>query len=66
MAALLLPLRAVSVSLGKGRSTMPLPGWIIKNGIKWTNRDADSVVALHAESPALLRVTQQLQVRPRL
>ena len=62
MAALLLPLREVTIPLSKGKTT-PLASWIIKDGIKWTNREADGVAALHAEASKLLSVSQQLQVR---
>ena len=63
LAALLLPLRAASIP-GKGNKSTPLASWIVKEGIKWTNRDADGVVALHQEAAVLLQVSQQLQVRP--
>lgn len=62
LAALLLPLRSVSMPLGKGSKASPLASWIIRESIKWTNRDADGVAALHAGIQTLLEVDRQLQV----
>lgn len=64
LGALLLPLRAASVRL-KGSKITPLASHIVRESIKWTNRDADGVAALHAEAPRVLHVSQRMQVRPR-
>ena len=59
-AALLLPLRGITVKERKSRE--PAPAWLVRDGIKWNNRDADGVAALHACAPQLAQVHQQLQV----
>ena len=59
-AALLLPLRGVTVKERKARE--PAPAWLVRDGLKWNNRDAEGVAALHACAPQLAEVHQQLQV----
>ena len=61
-AALLLPLRGITVAERKARE--PAPAWLVRDGIKWNNRDAEGVAALHACAPQLAQVHQQLQVLP--
>ena len=63
MAALLLPLRSVSVSVGKGsKKEGPLAAWIIKEAIKWPNKDTDGVTLLHSAASSLLDISKRLQV----
>ena len=59
-AALLLPLRSITVKARK--SPEAAAAWLIRDGIKWNNKDAEGVAALHACAPQLADVHQQLQV----
>ncbi|KAK9804968.1 hypothetical protein WJX73_005470 [Symbiochloris irregularis] len=62
MAALLLPLRSATVSMGKGsKKGAPLAAWIIKEAIKWPNKDTDGVTLLHSLAPGLLDISNSLQ-----
>eukprot|EP00887_Chlorella_sp_A99_P006656 scaffold3.g6656.t1 len=60
LAALLLPLRALSVRGHKGRP-MSVPAHVVREALKWPAKDADAVDALHAAAPRLLAIAARLQ-----
>lgn len=59
MAALLLPLRQLTCPAGKKQQ--PLSSHIIREGIKWRNKDVDTTAALHEAAPELLQLYRQLK-----
>jgi hypothetical protein len=59
MAALLLPLRKLTCPAGKKQQ--PLSGHIIREGIKWRNKDVETTAVLHEAAPELLQLYRQLR-----
>jgi hypothetical protein len=59
LAALLLPLRQLSCPAGKKRQ--PLSSYIIRESIKWRNKDLETTALLHEVAPELLQLHRLLQ-----
>jgi hypothetical protein len=60
MAALLLPLRLLTAESKPGKPPVPVSAVIIRDAIKWRNREVDAVAALHEEAPGLAALQQAL------
>lgn len=60
LAALLLPLRQLQAAGAKGKPG-PASAAIIRDSLKWRNKDVDSTAALHEAAPELLKLYELLQ-----